>query len=61
MFVMQMVVQILPSAEETSNAAARMIKQTMRPEQKLVHIFRATLDFSWKPRSENEARSYDLL
>lgn len=35
-------------------AAVRMVTQTRRPEQKLVHIFRATLDLSRIPRCEHE-------
>lgn len=58
---MQMVVQVLPSAGETSIAAARVITQTRRPEQKLVHIFGALLDLSQIPRSEDEALRCDPL
>lgn len=62
MSVMQMVVRVLPSEEEASIAAARMITQTRRPEQELVHIFIATLDLSWiQGLSMNEAPSCDLL
>lgn len=54
MSVTQMVEWVLPSEEETSMAAVRMVTQTRRPEQKLVHIFRATLDLSRIPRCELE-------